>query len=162
MLHKMESEKRKLAELRRRLKETEEKRNRAEEREQARQRLYNLRQRRARDLRSKYLTKLTNKFLKKNWTKQFGIVNPFLMTITPENCVALGVPNYFDYVKRGIGFQEIKEKLKCGEYYDLKLYADDVRLLISNAKAYNREGSPGYRMAMWIERTFNKDFPVES
>ncbi|RHY29122.1 hypothetical protein DYB32_005412 [Aphanomyces invadans] len=85
--------------------------------------------------------------------------NPFIVKITKENCKALGVPNYFDYVQEPMDLTRIGEKVLlrpsiCRHSSDKTLEAD-IALLVANAKRFNREGDPVHEMAIEFQRAFD-------
>jgi len=102
---------------------------------------------------NKLITKLWNKKWK-NWPPYPG--NPFRAKITRENPP---VPNYFDFVKEPpMDLTTIKERKKKFYYTKASMYADDVRLMIRNAQAFNQEWTDVYKFSQWMSRTFEKDY----
>lgn len=64
---------------------------------------------------------------------------------TPVDPTILGIPDYFDYVKKPMDLSLIKKKLETGQYSDPWQYVDDVWLMFDNAWLYNRKTSRVYR-----------------
>lgn len=67
---------------------------------------------------------------------------PFRQPVDPTQ---LGIPDYFDIVKRPMDLSTIKNKLTSGKYTDPWEYVDDVWLMFDNAWLYNRKTSRVYR-----------------
>lgn len=67
---------------------------------------------------------------------------PFRQPVDPHT---LGIPDYFDIVKRPMDLSTIKKKLDIGQYTDPWEYVDDVWLMFDNAWLYNRKTSRVYR-----------------
>ncbi|CAM9252349.1 unnamed protein product [Chrysoparadoxa australica] len=76
------------------------------------------------------------------WAMSWGKVwkNPFKLVITRENCVGLGIPNYFDFVNNPMNLTWVKEKLQQNEYPLVSAFAQDLELICRNAQAFNRPG----------------------
>ncbi|OQR81566.1 hypothetical protein THRCLA_11614, partial [Thraustotheca clavata] len=55
----------------------------------------------------------------KTWPIKNKPGNPFIEKYTKENCKALGVPNYFDYITNPMDLTRIGEKIQHMEYIDL-------------------------------------------
>jgi ATP-dependent helicase STH1/SNF2 len=56
-------------------------------------------------------------------------------------------PDYYHIIKRPISFNEIKKRIKNGDYADLSLFRADFKLMFDNARTYNEEGSIVYEDA---------------
>lgn len=67
---------------------------------------------------------------------------PFRQPVDPQT---LGIPDYFDIVKKPMDLSTIKRKLDIGQYVDPWEYVDDVWLMFDNAWLYNRKTSRVYR-----------------
>lgn len=67
---------------------------------------------------------------------------PFRMPVDPQG---LGIPDYFDIVKKPMDLSTVKRKLDTGLYSDPWQYVDDVWLMFENAWLYNRKASKVYR-----------------
>lgn len=68
--------------------------------------------------------------------------NPFRQPVDPQN---LGIPDYFDIIKKPMDLSTVKRKLDTGQYQDPWEYVDDVWLMFDNAWVYNRKTSKVYR-----------------
>lgn len=64
---------------------------------------------------------------------------------TPVDPNALGIPDYFDIVKKPMDLATVKNNLINGKYIDPWEYVDDVWLMFDNAWLYNRKTSRVYR-----------------
>ncbi|KAJ0402825.1 hypothetical protein P43SY_007367 [Pythium insidiosum] len=80
--------------------------------------------------------------------------NPFLQKITKENCRRLGVPNYFDFVAEPMDLTRVKEKVEKAEYYSIQQFTSDIKLMVQNAKTFNRVGEPVHQMAIELEQLY--------
>lgn len=67
---------------------------------------------------------------------------PFRCPVDP---VGLGIPDYFEIVKKPMDLATIKNSLNSGKYSDPWEYVDDVWLMFDNAWVYNRKTSRVYR-----------------
>ena len=67
---------------------------------------------------------------------------PFRSPVDPQ---ALGIPDYFEIVKRPMDLGTIRNNLMSGKYSDPWQYVDDVWLMFDNAWLYNRKTSRVYR-----------------
>lgn len=67
---------------------------------------------------------------------------PFRMPVDPNQ---LGIPDYFEIIKKPMDLSTIKRKLDTGQYSDPWEYVDDVWLMFDNAWIYNRKTSRVYR-----------------
>lgn len=67
---------------------------------------------------------------------------PFRQPVDPSS---LGIPDYFNIVKRPMDMSTINNKLISGQYSDPWEYVDDVWLMFDNAWLYNRKPSRVYR-----------------
>ena len=67
---------------------------------------------------------------------------PFRMPVDPSQ---LGIPDYFEIIKKPMDLSTIKRKLDTGQYSDPWDYVDDVWLMFDNAWIYNRKTSRVYR-----------------
>ena len=64
---------------------------------------------------------------------------------TPVDPTALGIPDYFDIIKKPMDMSQIKRKLDVGNYTDPWQFVTDVYLMFENAWTYNRKTSRVYR-----------------
>ena len=67
---------------------------------------------------------------------------PFRQPVDPSH---LGIPDYFDIVRKPMDLSTIKRKLDTGQYQDPWEYVDDVLLMFDNAWLYNRKSSHVYK-----------------
>lgn len=88
--------------------------------------------------------------LKRLW-QQEPEAAPFRQPVDPQQ---LGIPDYFDIVKRPMDLSTIQEKLTNGEYSDPWQYVDDVWLMFDNAWLYNRKTSRVYRYCTKVRSKF--------
>lgn len=64
---------------------------------------------------------------------------------SPVDPTTLGIPDYFDIVRKPMDLSTIRKKLDSGQYSDPWEYVDDVWLMFDNAWLYNRKTSRVYR-----------------
>lgn len=82
-----------------------------------------------------------------------GLVNKLLqhkngwVFAEPVDPVKWNVPDYFDVVKHPMDLGTVKKKLLRGDYKNMLAFAEDVRLIFSNAMAYNPKGNYAHDMA---------------
>lgn len=74
---------------------------------------------------------------------------PFRQPVDPT---ILGIPDYFDIVKKPMDLSTIKMNLNSGRYSDPWEYVDDVWLMFDNAWLYNRKTSRVYRYCTKVRR----------
>lgn len=74
--------------------------------------------------------------------------HPFRQPVDPQ---ALGIPDYFDIVRKPMDLSTIKKKLDLGQYSDPWEYVDDVWLMFDNAWLYNRKTSRVYRYCTKVD-----------
>lgn len=86
-------------------------------------------------------------------THQHGWV--FNVPVDPEE---LGLPDYFDIVKKPMDLGSIQKKLEKGEYHAIKDFQADVNLSFDNAMTYNEQGSVVYDMAKELKDKFETDY----
>lgn len=67
---------------------------------------------------------------------------PFRQPVDPA---ILGIPDYFEIVKRPMDLSTIRKNLDSGKYSDPWEYVEDVWLMFDNAWLYNRKTSRVYR-----------------
>ncbi|EFC47285.1 SWI/SNF-related matrix-associated actin-dependent regulator of chromatin [Naegleria gruberi] len=78
-----------------------------------------------------------------------SLVFPFLELPNKEE-----YPTYYEIIKNPICLHDIERKVRNGSYLGIDDMERDVKLLVSNAKTYNLEGSPIYVDAETIEQLF--------
>ena len=86
-------------------------------------------------------------------THQHGWV--FNVPVDPEE---LGLPDYFDVIKKPMDLGTIQKKLEKGEYHAIKDFQADVNLSFDNAMTYNESGSVVYDMANELKTKFVADY----
>ncbi len=64
---------------------------------------------------------------------------------TPVDPVALGIPDYFDIIKKPMDMSSIRRNLENGSYKDPWEFVDDVWLMFENAWVYNKKTSKVYK-----------------
>lgn len=67
---------------------------------------------------------------------------PFRYPVDPQ---VLGIPDYFEIVKKPMDLGTIRNNLMNGKYNDPWEYVDDVWLMFDNAWLYNRKSSRVYK-----------------
>lgn len=67
---------------------------------------------------------------------------PFRQPVDPNS---LGIPDYFEIIRKPMDLSTIHNKLNSGQYSDPWEYVDDVWLMFDNAWLYNRKTSRVYR-----------------
>lgn len=66
---------------------------------------------------------------------------------SPVDPVELGLPDYFDIIKKPMDLGTIQKKLDGGSYHSIEEFAADVYLTFDNAMTYNEDGSAVWEMA---------------
>lgn len=67
---------------------------------------------------------------------------PFRYPVDPQ---VLGIPDYFEIIKKPMDLGSIRNNLMGGKYNDPWEYVDDVWLMFDNAWLYNRKSSKVYK-----------------
>ena len=95
--------------------------------------------------------------------------NPFTQKITRQNVAGLGIPTYFDVIadpnlnpneRRGkaMDLGTIEQRLRKGKYEGVWAnLINDVRLMVDNARAFNRPNEPVCVMANELWKQFSAD-----
>jgi hypothetical protein len=76
----------------------------------------------------------------------------------PVDPVELGLPDYFEIIKKPMDLGTIHKKLDGGAYHHLEDFQCDVNLTFDNAMAYNEENTVVYDMAKELKIKFDADF----
>jgi E1A/CREB-binding protein len=76
---------------------------------------------------------------------------------SPVDPVELGLPDYFEVVKRPMDLGTIRKKLDNGVYTKLEDFKYHVNLVFDNAMMYNPEGSVVYNFAREMKEKFALD-----
>ena len=85
-------------------------------------------------------------------THQHGWV--FNCPVDPDE---LGLPDYFQIIKKPMDLGTIQKKLDSGSYHAIEEFAGDVFLTFDNAMTYNEDGSVVYDMAKELKTKFEVD-----
>ena len=88
--------------------------------------------------------------VEKMWAHEPEAV-PFRTPVDPQ---ALGIPDYFDIIKKPMDMSQIKRKLDIGSYTDPWQFVTDVYLMFENAWTYNRKTSRVYRYCSKVTTKF--------
>lgn len=75
-----------------------------------------------------------------------GIIDPFIKLVPKAQ-----YPDYYIIIKNPISMDMVKKKINKEEYHSLKEFLDDIRLLCTNARIYNEDGSLLFQDANDIE-----------
>jgi E1A/CREB-binding protein len=76
----------------------------------------------------------------------------------PVDPVELGLPDYFEIVKKPMDLGTIQKKVENGQYHAIDDFQTDVNLSFDNAMLYNEDGSVVYDMAKELKVKFVGDF----
>jgi len=76
----------------------------------------------------------------------------------PVDPVKLGILDYFDVIKHPMDLRTIKENLEAGDYQTSEEFANDVRLVWSNATTYNPSNHLVHKWAQSLSSIFEKKF----
>lgn len=79
---------------------------------------------------------------------------PFRDPVDPHK---LGIPDYFDIIKKPMDLATIRRKIDNGQYKDPWEYVDDVWLMFDNAWLYNRKTSRVYRCCTKLSEVFEQE-----
>jgi len=74
---------------------------------------------------------------------------PFRVPVDPN---ALGIPDYFEIIKKPMDMTSIKRKLDTGGYTDPWEYIDDIWQMFENAWVYNRKTSRVYKYCSKVRK----------
>lgn len=77
---------------------------------------------------------------------------------SPVDPVELGLPDYFEVIKKPMDLGTIRKKLENGCYHELKEFEAHVHLTFDNAMLYNPQGSVVYNMAEEMKAKFEHDY----
>ena len=78
---------------------------------------------------------------------------PFREPVNPE---LLGLPDYFNVVKKPMDLSTIKKKLDDGTYSNPQEYVDDMWLMFNNAWLYNKKTSKVYKCCTKLSEIFSQ------
>jgi len=77
---------------------------------------------------------------------------------SPVDPVELGLPDYFEVIKRPMDLGSIKKRLENGCYHAIEDFHVDVNITFDNAMLYNPEGSVVWNMAKEMKTKFEQDY----
>jgi E1A/CREB-binding protein len=76
----------------------------------------------------------------------------------PVDPVELGLPDYYDIIKKPMDLGSIQKRLENGAYHSIEDFEADVILTFDNAMTYNENGSVVYTMANELKVKFAVDY----
>jgi len=76
---------------------------------------------------------------------------------SPVDPVELGLPDYFEVIKKPMDLGTIYKKLDSCTYHEIVDFQRDVKLTFDNAMRYNEEGTVVYGMAKELKDKFEED-----
>jgi hypothetical protein len=79
---------------------------------------------------------------------------------SPVDPVELGLPDYFEVIKKPMDLGTIRKKLENNCYHSLDDFYGHVHLTFDNAMVYNPENSVVYNMAKEMKDKFEADYEV--
>ncbi|KAL3914640.1 MAG: hypothetical protein SGARI_000021, partial [Bacillariaceae sp.] len=79
---------------------------------------------------------------------------------SPVDPVELGLPDYFEVIKKPMDLGTIRKKLENNCYHSLEEFHGNVHLTFDNAMLYNPEGSVVYNMAKEMKDKFAHDYDI--
>lgn len=75
----------------------------------------------------------------------------------PVDPVELGLPDYFEIIKKPMDLGTVQKKLDSGGFHEIKEFETLVHLTFDNAMTYNENGSVVYGMAKELKIKFEAD-----
>ncbi|KAI8912322.1 hypothetical protein DFJ77DRAFT_511868 [Powellomyces hirtus] len=85
--------------------------------------------------------------------------NELIWKLVPRSYpVALGIPNYFQVIKKAMDLQTIKKKLDTGAYHATKQFEADVRLMLSNSLKFNPPDTPVHKDTRSLLALFEQEW----
>jgi protein polybromo-1 len=66
-------------------------------------------------------------------------------------------PSYYDVVSNPIDLLKVQHKMKSDAYDDLNEFAEDIELIVNNAKAFYKQGTAEYQDACTLWDVFQKN-----
>jgi E1A/CREB-binding protein len=76
----------------------------------------------------------------------------------PVDPVELGLPDYFDVIKKPMDLGTVHKRLDAGQYHSIEDFKRDVNLTFDNAMTYNESGTVVYDMAKELKEKFEMDY----
>ena len=70
-------------------------------------------------------------------------------------------PDYYHIIKSPISFNEIRKRIRNGDYTDLTQFKADFKLMFDNARTYNEETALVYEDANVLEQAFEEKYAEE-
>lgn len=83
--------------------------------------------------------------------KHFNLNSAFLVPVDP---VALGIPTYFNIIKKPMDLSTIQSKLNNGEYTNAKQFQADMDLMFNNCFKFNSPGTPVHDQGKKLKQFF--------
>ncbi len=80
--------------------------------------------------------------------------HPFRVPVDP---IGLGIPDYFDIIKKPMDLSTIKNNLDAGKYKEPWEFVDDVWLMFENAWVYNKKTSRVYKYCTKLSEVFESE-----
>lgn len=77
---------------------------------------------------------------------------------SPVDPVELGLPDYFEIIKKPMDLGSVQKRLENGTYHAIEDFEADVTLTFDNAMTYNENGSVVYDMANELKIKFAIDY----
>lgn len=77
---------------------------------------------------------------------------------SPVDPVELGLPDYFDIIKKPMDLGTVQKRLENGAFHCIEDFHTDVNLTFENAMTYNENGSVVYEMAQELKVQFAFDY----
>jgi hypothetical protein len=74
----------------------------------------------------------------------------------PVDPVALGVPDYLEIIKNPMDLSTVDSKIRAGKYSTSQDFANDMKLIWSNAMTFNQNGDEYYLAAEKLGNFFEK------
>lgn len=87
--------------------------------------------------------------------KQFLLNSAFLVPVDP---VALGIPTYFNIIKKPMDLSTIQNKLSKGEYTHAKQFQSDMDLMFNNCFKFNSPGTPVHDQGKKLKSLFQSEW----
>ncbi|AOA61789.1 Protein involved in transcription initiation at TATA-containing promoters [Komagataella phaffii CBS 7435] len=85
--------------------------------------------------------------------KRLKDAKPFLLPVDTEK---LGIPLYYNYIKRPMDLSTIERKISVSAYESPDIIVEDFNLMVDNCRKFNGEDTPITRMAKNIQASFEK------
>ena len=76
----------------------------------------------------------------------------------PVDPIELGLPDYFDVIKKPMDLGTVQKKLEGGQYHSIEDFNSDVRLTFDNALAYTESGSAVNDIALQMKEEYEKSY----